>query len=417
MKIFLGSSSEASHEMDNLASWIEAENHIPVRWDAPGLFQPGDDLFPKLGQISREVDAAIFIFSEDDRVWFREEVTKQPRDNVLLEYGLFAGALGSKATIICQKGRPRQPLDLQGIIYVDLDRPNDARVRTREWMSSLSLGVDRLRPPTRGQGGIVIDASHNQGEWHQGSIFDLAATDRGPLLKLIPDLATSPWEFLTLENASQLNDANLAAWRGLMFGMPYHQTVATETCEGIVKWVRGGGRLLLLGFELGDRHHAANLNRLAEPFGLHFNSDIVAPRAWQGGKPFDVRVEFKGFDSTEHPVLAGVTSLSMENCCTLNTEPGLKPLVTIGDNQLCTIKQSKVKFVNGELRGGGLDFEFRPDTSWWPVVEAAHQDLTGGGQVLAIGTWDFLGRRHEFLDNPNNARFLRNLLNWLAAIE
>ena len=147
MKVFIGSSSEAKQEMRNVARWIEDDNHQALPWDEPGVFMPGDHLFTKLRKISQQVDAAIFIFSEDDKVWFREDMTTQPRDNILLEFGLFAGQLGAERTIICKKGTPKQPIDLQGILYVDLNRPNDARSRIQKWIAALAIEVKPQTSP------------------------------------------------------------------------------------------------------------------------------------------------------------------------------------------------------------------------------------------------------------------------------
>lgn len=78
--------------------------------------QSGENIFPlnqntidSLIAITQRVDAAIFIFNEDDKVWHHQSLksTKTVRDNVLLEYGLFCGSLKkSKVCFIC-KGSPK----------------------------------------------------------------------------------------------------------------------------------------------------------------------------------------------------------------------------------------------------------------------------------------------------------------------
>ena len=91
-------------------------------------------------------------------------MTTQPRDNILLEFGLFAGPLGAEKTIIWKKGKRKQPIDLQGILYVDLNRPNDARIRIQQWIAALASKVTPLRLPTSGRAGIPIDVSHGRGQ-------------------------------------------------------------------------------------------------------------------------------------------------------------------------------------------------------------------------------------------------------------
>jgi hypothetical protein len=152
MKVFIGSSSEAKDEMRSIARWIEDAGHQPLPWDEPGVFIPGDHLFTKLRIISQKlVDAAILIFSEDDKVWFRSDMTTQPRDNLLLEYGLFAGQLGAERAIVCKKGNPKQPIDLAGILHVDLDKPYDARIQVQQWINTLATTavLSKVRGPGR----------------------------------------------------------------------------------------------------------------------------------------------------------------------------------------------------------------------------------------------------------------------------
>ena len=140
MKVFLGSSSESLDHLAEIAMWLEEANLEPVPWNLPTLFLPGENTFLKLIEISKSVDAAVFVFAEDDRVWYRADTVNQPRDNVLLEYGLFVGALGPKRAIICRRGKAKAATDLQGINWIDsspcsLQR---ARVQLKAWAQELT---------------------------------------------------------------------------------------------------------------------------------------------------------------------------------------------------------------------------------------------------------------------------------------
>jgi hypothetical protein len=139
MKVFLASSTEALEELHEVANWLEELGHEPVPWDLPSLFLPGDNTFFRLIEISKQIDAAVFIFSEDDIVWYRTDTVPQPRDNVLIEYGLFAGVLGQNRAIICRKGAPRSATDLYGIIVVDISegKKQGARIKVSAWMQNL----------------------------------------------------------------------------------------------------------------------------------------------------------------------------------------------------------------------------------------------------------------------------------------
>jgi predicted nucleotide-binding protein with TIR-like domain len=150
MRVFLGSSREAVDRgtTGEIAVWIERLDHEPVPWDKPGLFLPGIYLFSRLVEISKEVDAALFLFAEDDQVWYRGDFTKQPRDNVLIEYGLFAGALGMNRAILCREGTARTPSDLAGITYIDVtdNRRSEAQLQLRAWLKSLEVQKNIVGP-------------------------------------------------------------------------------------------------------------------------------------------------------------------------------------------------------------------------------------------------------------------------------
>jgi Predicted nucleotide-binding protein containing TIR-like domain len=139
MDIFIGSARESEDAMRWLASCLEEYGHKPISWDDPGLFPPGENTFLRLIDISKSVDAAIFIFSEDDKVWYRGDAAQQPRDNVLIEYGLFSGQLGPKKAIICVDGKPKSASDLLGISYVSISEKRRARARLE-----LSMWANRL---------------------------------------------------------------------------------------------------------------------------------------------------------------------------------------------------------------------------------------------------------------------------------
>lgn len=142
MKVFIGSSRETLSFVHQVASWLEDAGHEPLPWDDPELFLPGDNTFRKLIEISKESDGAIFIFGEDDKVWYRRDALAQPRDNVLVEYGLFSGALGQNRVVVCRSGESKMPTDIGGILYVDLDRQQRARVSIYAWLRAIARSGD-----------------------------------------------------------------------------------------------------------------------------------------------------------------------------------------------------------------------------------------------------------------------------------
>ena len=143
MKVFIGSSSsdEATQIMQNVAEILEQKpiNIIPKRWDDPDMFIAGESVIDNLSRIKKEVDAAIFIYAEDDLLFDGKGFIGLPRDNVLFEHGLFAGYLGIKKSIIIRYKKPKEPSDLKGIVYIDYNeiQKNNLRTRLSTWINSI----------------------------------------------------------------------------------------------------------------------------------------------------------------------------------------------------------------------------------------------------------------------------------------
>jgi predicted nucleotide-binding protein/O-acetyl-ADP-ribose deacetylase (regulator of RNase III) len=139
-QIFLGSSTESKPMMYTIAGWLREWNLDPLPWDSPGLFGPGDYILSKLLEISEKVDGALMIFGEEDKRWYHSDAQPRPRDNVLIEYGIFASHLGPRRTVVCRKGNPKTASDLGGLIFIQFGnkkQDDDAKVRLQYWARDL----------------------------------------------------------------------------------------------------------------------------------------------------------------------------------------------------------------------------------------------------------------------------------------
>ncbi|BCJ97365.1 nucleotide-binding protein [Anaerocolumna chitinilytica] len=141
MKLFIGSSKEATEVMDDIALYLEDLCCEVIKWDAPTTFKPGEYTLEALCRINEQVDAAIFILTADDRVWYRGQDTIQPRDNVLFEFGLFCGKHGIKKTIIIKKGEIKIASDFNGITLIDYSKRLRAQREIKDWYESLMNNV------------------------------------------------------------------------------------------------------------------------------------------------------------------------------------------------------------------------------------------------------------------------------------
>ena len=163
-----------------------------------------------------------------------------------------------------------------------------------------------------------------------------------------------------------------------MLAMPWRASLSATAIDQIVEWVRLGGRLGLLGFELGDLHHSGNLNALASRFGLRFQGDMVAPHGWHRQlKPYGAPVEFTAPASSSHPILDGVGSVTWRNVQTLAREPGTRLLLAVGENVLTVPEPESVSFASGLLTMPNPVFAYFDDASWLPVMAEATPHLTG----------------------------------------
>ena len=147
MRVFVGGSTEANNAVETLSEWIEADGHKPVLWTDHEVFPLGGYTFKSLQVVARKVDAAIFVFAEDDMIRSRNRTTTIPRDNVLIEYGLFTGVLGDARVAYCLDGDPKQPSDLLGINRIELSNKSRARVLLRRWLEQVSEATIAANPP------------------------------------------------------------------------------------------------------------------------------------------------------------------------------------------------------------------------------------------------------------------------------
>lgn len=142
MKIFIGSSTEATKTQifDQLPSWLEQDHHKPICWNAPHVFIAGEILFSKLIELAHTVDAALFVFADDDEVVHRSEKKYQPRDNVLIEYGIFSGVLGVNKVAIIKRQAIKLAVDLGGITCIDYSEESiyTTREKLKNWLTKIS---------------------------------------------------------------------------------------------------------------------------------------------------------------------------------------------------------------------------------------------------------------------------------------
>lgn len=142
MEIFLGSSSEAKVDMEGIGYKLEQLGNKALLWNSAGenIFPPNDNTIDSLLAITKRVQAAVFIFNADDKVWHHNSLkeSKTVRDNVLFEYGLFCGALGKSRVCFVCKNNPKLASDLSGITYIDGNEGDiTIKYKLQDWLKAM----------------------------------------------------------------------------------------------------------------------------------------------------------------------------------------------------------------------------------------------------------------------------------------
>lgn len=142
MEIFLGSSSEAADYMVEIAAQLENMDTSALMWNSPGkgIFVASSNTIDSLIDITKRVQAAVFIFNADDKIWNDKSALEgyTVRDNVLFEYGLFMGALGKEKVCFVCKGKPKEVSDLKGITYIDGDAGEaQVQLKLKDWLKRI----------------------------------------------------------------------------------------------------------------------------------------------------------------------------------------------------------------------------------------------------------------------------------------
>ncbi len=161
MKVFIASSKEALPSAKTVAAWLEENKLNPIIWNDPDVFHVGEFNYQSLLRISTEVQAAVILMTDDDKVWYRDKEKTQPRDNVLIEFGLFSSRLGlSKAIIITKGAKVMSSIsDLAGIVCIDMGNPRNAQNQLNKWSERLLTDENRQIIE------VIIDHTPCQADW------------------------------------------------------------------------------------------------------------------------------------------------------------------------------------------------------------------------------------------------------------
>jgi hypothetical protein len=231
-----------------------------------------------------------------------------------------------------------------------------------------------VEPPSRAaEIGIVL--SHQQQQWEESdrAVFSFANT--------VPAKLKGDWVFRSITDERLFLSPQLHTLSGLIFCTPWRAKLEPETIAATVEWVKSGGRLLLLGFELGDRHHDANLAELTHPFGIDPATDIIGPPGYGPRKPYGVQVDFDIPETESHPLVKGLATIQLMNAQTIRVEPGGLEWLRVGANSVYQPVSESVVYRDGTMTTpGGAEFYENPSKGWLSVAVEAPKGLCGKGR-------------------------------------
>lgn len=122
--VFIASSGAARSDLDIIANTLRGSTIKCHRWTDPDIFKASDFTINSLLQQADEADFALILATPDDLIeknsqfsgfLRRRSAKKVARDNVLLEYGLFVGAIDRNRVLVFEKNGVGLPTDLQGL--------------------------------------------------------------------------------------------------------------------------------------------------------------------------------------------------------------------------------------------------------------------------------------------------------------
>lgn len=142
-RIFIGSTVEKLEIAR--AVQLELDHEFTVTLWSQNFFEAGnltwEDLVLKA--TTKNFECAVFVFGDEDTTTSRGSTQQSPRDNVLLEFGLFTGALGrDRVWILVDRNQvPKIATDLNGINRLDYE----GRRPDKNWQAAVGPACSMIR--------------------------------------------------------------------------------------------------------------------------------------------------------------------------------------------------------------------------------------------------------------------------------
>lgn len=177
-RVFIGSSTEGTDQARALQQELLPDCE-PIMW-GQGVFEPGGYTLDSLIAEAHKCDFAVLVATPDDIRERRGETGAVPRDNVILEFGLFAGVLGRDRTYVLSVGGVSLPTDTLGL----------TRLAYHDTQSIQRLAVSEAADQVRGRIRAVGGRQARAAALSNGS--EMSALE-AELAELVKDAQSQGW--------------------------------------------------------------------------------------------------------------------------------------------------------------------------------------------------------------------------------
>lgn len=147
-RLFIGSTVEALPTAREIQSALSHDAMVPTVW-TDAVFGASTATIESLEKALEDSDFACLVITGDDVVQSRDKEFNAPRDNVVLELGLFMGRLGRGRTFMVRpRGDIKIPTDLNGVTMLDYAKgeERDLAARLGPACTAIRKAINALGP-------------------------------------------------------------------------------------------------------------------------------------------------------------------------------------------------------------------------------------------------------------------------------
>ena len=132
-RVFIGSSTKALDKANTIKMILTNLGADVTLWSDDRAFTAGNNLIDELQKAAHQHDAGIFVLNDDDLILHTNSNNTQyiPRDNVLIESGIFIGALGKKSVALCTVPGIHETSDFKGILTIEYSGENFNKMKNQ----------------------------------------------------------------------------------------------------------------------------------------------------------------------------------------------------------------------------------------------------------------------------------------------